>query len=172
MGDIDRGTNLVLGGSLTMVVATLTKTLVVNPAFLQEIKDSNPDLWDLVSQLERVGETLDEPAQILRRVTRLLDDLRDQLALQFSLEESYGYIEVSSPASRVTGELAIRAQSQHTILYLQLSDLAEQAEELQYRGIERQQLRELVNRSHQFHNDLREHERTENELIRRSYDIG
>lgn len=155
-----------------MAVATLTKTLVVNPAFLQEIKDSNPDLWDLVSQLEGIGQVLDEPAPILRRLTRLLDDLRDQLALQFSLEESYGYIEVSSPASRVTGELAILAHSQHTMLYLQLSDLAEQAEELQYRGVELQQLRELVDRSYQFHNDLREHEQTEDELIRRSYDVG
>jgi len=155
-----------------MAVATPTKTLVVNPAFLQEIKDSNPDLWNLIRQLEGIIQILDEPAAILRRLTRLLDDLRDQLALQFSLEESYGYIEVSSPASRVIGELAVRAHSQHTMLYLQLSDLAEQAEELQYRGVELQQLRELVDRSCQFHSDLREHERTEDELIRRSYDVG
>jgi len=159
-----------------MSVATLTKTLVVNPAFLQEIKDSNPDFWSLVCQLRNVSQIVDEPTRILRQLTRLLDDLRDQLALQFSLEESYGYIEVPEQvvghSSRVTIELANQTQSQHSILYLRLSDLAEQAEELQYRGVELQRLRELVASSCQFHADLQEHERLENELIRRSYDVG
>ena len=125
-----------------MAVATLTKTLVVNPAFLQEIKDSNPDFWNLVCQLRDVSQIVDEPSQTLRQLTRLLDDLRDQLALQFSLEESYGYIEVPEHvighSSRVTTELANQTQSQHSILYLRLSDLAEQSEELQYRGVESQ----------------------------------
>ena len=159
-----------------MSVATLTKTLVVNPAFLQEIKDSNPDVWTSVGQLQAISEIVDEPSRILRQLTRLLDDLRDQLALQFALEESYGYIEVPErvvgTSSRVTTDLANRTQSQHSVLYLRLSDLAEQAEELQYRGIEPQRLRELVILSDQFYADLQEHERMENELIRRSYDVG
>ncbi len=159
-----------------MSVATLTKTLAVNPAFLQEIKDSNPDVWESVNELREVLEVPDEPARILRKLTRLLDDLRDQLALQFSLEESYGYIEVPErlvwSSSRVTTELANQTQSQHAVLYLRLSDLAEQAEELQYRGIEPRRFHELVSSSCQFHSDLREHERMENELIRRSYEIG
>jgi hypothetical protein len=159
-----------------MSVATLTKTLVVNPAFLQEIKDSNPDVWNSVSQLQEISQVVDEPTRILRQLTRLLDDLRDQLALQFSLGESYGYIEVPERvvghSSRVTTDLANQTQSQHSILYLRLSDLAEQAEELQYRGVEPQRLRELVVSSGQFYLDLREHEQMENELIRRSYDVG
>jgi hypothetical protein len=158
-----------------MSVATLTKTLVVNPAFLQEIKDSNPDLWESVRRLQEVSQTVDEPSPILRKLTRLLDDLRDQLALQFSLEESYGYIEVpeqvASQSSRVTIDLANQTQSQHSLLYLRLSDLAEQAEELQYRGVEPQRLRELVDCSGQFYVDLCKHEQMENELIRRSYDV-
>jgi hypothetical protein len=159
-----------------MSVATLTRTLVVNPAFLQEIKDSNPDFWNLVGQLQEVSQFVDEPSRVLRQLTRLLDDLRDQLALQFSLEESYGYIEVPEQIvghrSRVTTELANQTQSQHSVLYLRLSDLAEQAEELQYRGVQPQRLRELVANSSQFYSDLQAHERMENELIRRSYDVG
>ncbi len=156
-----------------MAVATLSKTLTVNPAFLQEIKDSNPDLWDAVSQLSQIDQAAGEPTRILRSLVRLLDDLRDQLALQFSLEESYGYIEVPAQAcSGVTGELAIRTQSQHGTLYLRLSDLAEQAEELQYRGVVSQRLRELIVSTDEFHSDLREHEQMEKELIRRSYDVG
>lgn len=156
-----------------MAVATLSKTLAVNPAFLQEIKDSNPDLWDSVDRLSQINQAVDEPTRNLRTLVRLLDDLRDQLALQFSLEESYGYIEVPVRAcSGITGDLAVRSQSQHGILYMRLSELAEQAEELQYRGVEPQQLRELIANTIDFHADLCEHERMEKELIRRSYDVG
>jgi hypothetical protein len=156
-----------------MAVATLTTTLIVNPAFLQEIKDSNPDLWISVGTLTEIANRVDEPIRVLRTLTRLLDDLRDQLALQFSLEESYGYIEVPAHAcSGIIGELACQTQSQHATLYLRLSDLAEQAEELQYRGVEPQRLRELVSSSVEFHSELRDHEQMEKELIRRSYDVG
>lgn len=156
-----------------VTVAPAIKTLVVNPAFLQEIKDSNPDLWHTVHQLRQVCQCDDDqPANLSRQLTRLLDDLRDQVALQFSLEESYGYVAVFDQPSRVLGELATRAQSQHGMLYLQLSELAEQSEELQYRGVEPSQLRVLIERTRQFDAELREHERIENELIERSFDLS
>jgi hypothetical protein len=103
------------GGCFAMVItSTPTNTLVVNPAFLQEIKDSNPDLWDTVHQLRQVCESDDdEPSKVSRQLTRLLDGLRDQLALQFSLEESYGYVAVPDRPSEALCELAARAQSQH-----------------------------------------------------------
>lgn len=151
---------------------TSTKTLVVNPAFLQEIKDSNPDLWHTVHQLRQICECDDEPTKVSRQLTRLLDGLRDQLALQFSLEESYGYVAVPDHPSEVLTDLATRTQSQHGMLYMQLSDLAEQAEELQYRGVESSQLRILIERTREFDAELREHERTENELIERSFDLS
>ena len=52
---------------------------------------------------------------------------------------------------------------------MQLSDLAEQAEELQYRGVEPGQLRALVQRAQEFERQLDEHERAENELIERYF---
>lgn len=156
-----------------MAVSHLTtKSLVVNPAFLQEIKDSNPDLWHTIHQLRRVCDSNDEPAKLSRQLTRLLDSLRDQLALQFSLEESYGYMAVPQNPSPTLGELANRAQSQHGILYIRLSELAEQAEELQYRGVEQSQLVALVEQTCDFDAQLREHERLENELIERSFGLS
>ncbi len=155
-----------------VLTTTSTSTLVVNPAFLQEIKDSNPDLWDTVHQLRQVFDSDDEPAKISRQLTRLLDCLRDQLALQFSLEESYGYVSVPDRGSERLSELAARTQSQHGMLYMQLSDLAEQAEELQYRGVESSQLRALLQRSREFDAELREHELAEGELIERSFDLS
>ena len=152
--------------------STATTTLVVNPAFLQEIKDSNPDLWQTVHELRQVCECEDEPAKVSHQLTRLLDGLRDQIALQFSLEESYGYVAVPDHPSQVLSDLAARTQSQHGMLYMQLSDLAEQAEELQYRGVEPSQLRILVERTREFDAELREHERIENDLIERSFDLS
>ena len=148
-----------------------TNTLTVNPAFLQEIKDSNPDLWDTVHQLRQACECEEEPAKTARSLARLLDGLRDHLALQFSLEESYGYLEVPSQPCRAIGELATQTQSQHCALYLRLSELAEQAEELQYRGVEPTQLRKLVQSTQDFDAQLRDHEQTENELIERSFHL-
>lgn len=163
-----------------MVLATpATTTLAVNPAFLQEIKDSNPDLWDTVHRLRQVcEEDQQSPVLISRQLTRLLDTLRDQVALQFTLEESYGYMAVPQHISSEQhnsidlGELAARTQMQHGMLYLQLTDLAEQAEELQYRGVQTPQLRRLVERTRDFDDALRAHERTENELIGRSFDLS
>lgn len=155
-----------------MTVSHLTTTLVVNPAFLQEIKDSNPDLWQTVHQLRQVCDCDDAPAKQSRQLTRLLDSLRDQLALQFSLEESYGYMAVPQHSSTTLGELANRAQSQHGMLYIRLSELAEQAEELQYRGVEPSQLHALVEQTCDFDAQLREHERMENELIERSFGLS
>jgi hypothetical protein len=155
-----------------VVTSTATKTLVVNPAFLQEIKDSNPDLWETVHQLRQVCECDDEPGKVSRQLTRLLDDLRDQLALQFSLEESYGYVAAVDHPSQVLSELSARTRHQHGMLYMQLTDLAEQAEELQYRGVEPKQLRVLVQRTREFDAQLRDHEQSESELIERSFDLS
>lgn len=147
-------------------------TLLVNPAFLQEIKDSNPDLWDTVHQLRQTCESDEDPSMLSRQLTRQLDCLRDQLALQFSLEESYGYLSVPEHSSRTMGELAANAKAQHRALYLQLSELAEEAEELQYRGVEPTQLRQLVTKTQHFDAELREHEVLENELIERSFGLS
>lgn len=156
---------------MTTVLAHST-TLVVNPAFLQEIKDSNPDLWQAVHQLRQVCECDEEPVKVCRQLTRLLDGLRDQISLQFTLEESYGYMSIAKSGSGSLGGLAAKAQSQHGMLFLQLSELAEQAEELQYRGVEANQLQELVASTQRFDANLREHERIESELIDQSFGLS
>ena len=158
------------GGTQTMSVISTATALAVNPAFLQEIKDSNPDLWLIRQKLRAATRTDDDSAIVSRRLTRLLDDLRDALALQFSLEESYGYLSLDVPKNETLTDLAARAQSQHGTLYLQLSDLAEQAEELQYRGVEREQLLDLIDRIHRFDELWSDHERIENELIESTFD--
>lgn len=161
-----------------MRIATAIQSLMVNPAFLQEIKDSNPECWQTVDALESVCRTQGEldPVRRIRDLTHWLDALRDQLALQFSLEESYGYLEVPPQSAvrlpRRLCQLAGQRRTEHSNLYLRLSELAEQAEELQYRGVEPQGLATLVQQAAELLRDLRRHETAESELIRHGFDLG
>lgn len=147
----------------------------VNPAFLQEIKDSNLELWSLVRQVRQACGMDDvEPIAITRRLVRLLDDLRDGLALQFSLEEAYGYLQLpelpfSSQGTQLC-RMAGQARAQHATLYLQLSDLAEQAEELQFRGVTWDDLCKLIQETRAFDAELTRHELIEDDLVDRCYE--
>ncbi|WP_164102047.1 hypothetical protein [Candidatus Laterigemmans baculatus] len=152
-----------------MMVPTATKTLGVNAAFLQEIKDSHPDLAHAVHALRATYHSDDVPAQTARRLVRLLDELRDCLAFQFALEESYGYIEGAQSSSETLAEMAEKARNQHCGLYLELSSLCEQAEELQYRGFACDNVRQLIQDTERFDARLIQHERLEAELIERAY---
>lgn len=162
---------------MMLMNSTQTRTLVVNPAFLQEIKDSNTDLWHSFHELRQTCQRAAGPvgqansAQTAKRLVRLLDDLRDLLGLQFALEESYGFVSLPGPSNGSrTGELSELMQVQHCSLFLRLSDLAERAEELQYRGMAEYELDKLISEATMFDAALREHERLEAELIERAFD--
>ncbi len=149
---------------------TITKTVVVvNPAFLQEIKDSNPDLWQVLLQVRQTCSGSQDSTQVASKIVRLLDELRDQLALQFALEESYGYLDVPAGISNSISELANRTRSQHCSLYLEISELAEKAEELQYRGLVNDRFQEIVIETLKFDEQFRDHERLEEQLIEKSF---
>lgn len=153
-----------------MATLTAVQTLVINPAFLQEIKDSNSGLWETVQRLRQVCEERDATMATVKSLAGLLDRMRDQLSLQFALEEAYGFLMVPCRFADGTdeakqGELAERAQGQHCELFLRLCDLAEQAQELQYRGANTEGLRALVAATESFDARLREHECLEADLI-------
>ncbi|TWT76217.1 hypothetical protein CA13_67090 [Planctomycetes bacterium CA13] len=154
-------------------VQTSSNQLAVNAAFLQEIKDSNPELWKTWYQLRQVCDSTDEPRQVAIKMVKLLDQLRDVIAMHFALEECYGYVEV--PIDSKNGSFVCKSRdgvtdvndtkTQHCALYLEASDLAEVAEEYQYRGVAAAQIQELVQRFRQFDEHWQAHERCENELI-------
>lgn len=154
-----------------MVVQTLPATLKVNPAFLQEIKDSNSELWQTLKQIRQVYTSDLARSRIAHDLVRLLDDFRDHLALQFSLEEAYGYLELpaSTPAHSEEAERAEQARRQHCSLYLEISELCERAEELQYRGLATEQLSLLVEETQSFEARFQSHEALERQLIKGSF---
>lgn len=150
-----------------MAVQTLPATLKVNPAFLQEIKDSNTELWQAFEQIRKLYASRLPRRRVAHDLVRLLDDLRDHLALQFSLEEAYGYLElpVGKSFNGEEGERAEQARRQHCSLYLEISELCERAEELQYRGLATEQLSLLVEETQTFEARFQSHEMLERQLI-------
>ncbi|QDV15001.1 hypothetical protein CA51_49110 [Rosistilla oblonga] len=152
-----------------MLMRTKVRTLTVNPAFLQEIKESNRELWDTLHAVRQTCDGGGSRAEIAKRLVRLLDQLRDHLSLQFALEESYGYLECPAVVERRISEAAERAQAQHCRLFLQLTDLCELAEELQYRGFVANEVERLIGETEAFDLDLQSHERCEDDLIEIAY---
>jgi hypothetical protein len=148
-----------------MTVSTLATTLAVNPAFLEEIKDSNTSLWEQIAKLRGVCESRDVRSAVLHRLVILLNEVRDSLALQFALEESYGYMEVPMTMANPLSHTIEQVKAQHCALYLAVSELAEQAEELQYRGWVAERVDQLVHQVKQFDLQLQDHERSERDLV-------
>jgi hypothetical protein len=152
-----------------MAVATHTLTTMINAAFLQEVKESNVELWDTVHQLRQMIEGSPSTAGNARQLVTLLGQLRDQLAFEFSLEEAYGFIEGCRGIAPLVAQRAALAKQQHRELYLLIHEVCEQAEEAQYRGVADREFEELLSMAANFDAQLRAHETLESELITGSF---
>ncbi len=62
---------------MMVTTATSTKVLVVNSAFMQEIKDGNPILANAMQHLHHVCSSNENISQISRQLTKVLNTLRD-----------------------------------------------------------------------------------------------
>jgi len=149
-----------------MSISTAVNAITVNPAFLQEIKDSNLCLWTTVDRLVAVCVPDEDRGRTLNRLVPLLGELRDLLALQFALEETYGYMEVPNAVAPGNNHLLQDIRSQHCTLYLNINELAENAEELQYRGFLSEKVDALLAEVRDFELRFRDHERMEADLIK------
>lgn len=147
-------------------------TTMVNAAFLQEVKDSNLQFWQNVHDFKRLLNSPAGPIEHSTKLVKLLDELRDSMALEFSLEETYGYIDGSYSAHSVSAAKAGLAKQQHRELYLRLHEISESAEEAQYRGTIAEDFSSLVALCKEFLVALEAHEKHESELIRFELGIG
>lgn len=149
-----------------MIVKTTSQqtTLGINAAFLQEVKESNVQLWSTLRELRTHVLEDCEPSYVARRFVELLGELRDCLAFEFSLEETYGFVS-GIPARAASGNGALKARAQHSELYLHLHELCEQVEEAQYRGTIRRDLASYFDAFSYFDECLAAHEALESELI-------
>jgi len=145
-------------------MATVCRTLAVNAAFLQEIKEDNRQLKDELQTCK----------QLLRQWADALAELRDQLAMHFALEDAYGYFEdavVQAP------RLCLRAEAlhkQHIGLFLDVCQIADRADQLLRQRPAAQQFHQLAEAFFRFVNQFEVHERHEDALIMAVFedDIG
>ena len=151
---------------MAAALRTQQKTTVVNAAFLQEVKDSNEELWIVFKQLRRIAPSSNDPKTCCKQLVDCLSELRDCVGLQFSLEETYGFITAACESKAASLLNAEHARQQHRELYLQLHELCEQAEEAQYRGTIGRDLNTLLTAFQHFDECFEAHEQLEADLIR------
>lgn len=149
------------------MMQTAKATLTVNAAFMQEIKEVNQELWGTLREaLVACNPKATHPGQIVTT----LEELRDQVALHFALEEAYGYFEGPSYVAPRLCEQADRLRSEHRTLYGALSDLVEDADDWHHKRELLHHVAEVCDRLQTFHTDLRHHESRESELVLAAYD--
>lgn len=153
-----------------MAANKTTSTVTINAAFLQEIKEVNADLWDLLSETQRFCSDTHHAAAHCRELVSLLATLRDNLAMHFALEEAYGYFDDPVTVQPHLSAKADTLREQHAVLYKRIRDLAESAEQLLYDKQLSENLPKLLDRLHGFFDQLQNHEMEENELILKAYD--
>ena len=155
------------GGAATQS-KTGTRRLTVNAAFLKDIKDDSQDLKMLLDQIIPLTCHQQTAANHWPELMALMSELRDQLALHFSLEEAYGYFDdavVSSPQLSVTAEVL---RSEHPFLFAVIRDLADQVSEVCSDRPEQVNL--FIQQFDSFRRMFEKHEENELELILESLD--
>jgi len=153
-------------------MATVTRTLTVNAAFLQEIKEDNRQLQDLFQHTLALLNSPRSKRIQPRRIVRYFCWLRDQLALHFSLEDAYGYFEDAIEEAPRLSDEAEHLHAQHDDLFHEICELVEDAEQLMYheRPCGYRQQTELAVRFYRFHARFQEHETRENQLVLDAFD--
>jgi hypothetical protein len=154
--------------------AIKTRTVTVNAAFLQEIKEVNQELWELLAECRRCG---DAPIAHLRQGHQFVDllrELRDKLALHFALEEAFGYFEDPIAVAPRLADRSAALRHAHGDLYLELATLVDEAEELLYERKLAGLTSTISANFAAFHHKLQAHESQEMELIQEAFgaDLG
>ncbi len=149
-------------------MTTAQRTLTINAAFLQEIKEDNRELRTMLAEcatlLARPRGVRVDP----RRLVQLLGRLRDQVALHFSLEEAYGYFDDAIDVAPRMSRQAQMLKEQHPELFLELCDIEERAEQWLYHERAAVDRTDLAQEFDEFHSHLMQHESDEDALIMRS----
>jgi hypothetical protein len=154
-------------------MATVTGTLTVNAAFLQEIKDDNVQLNQLLGDLRDISSAAPVLCNHATQFVALLGELRDQLAFHFALEEAYGYFEDAIDIAPRLVDRANQLRAQHSTLFETICELSDAAACLAA-SPSFQSIISLGATFSEFDEQLRQHETEENQLILEAFgqDIG
>lgn len=154
----------------SVMSVTFTSTLGVNAAFLQEIKEENHELRELLQSTANCFEALGPATPCVRLLADLLGQLRDQFSLHFALEEAFGYFDDAvsvAPRLSITAE---RLREEHNTLFVEACSLAEVAECFVYREPSDKSLERIGHRWATFYRRFLDHESEETELVLAAFD--
>jgi hypothetical protein len=143
---------------------TAQGTLTINAAFLQEIKEENRELRQLLHDCEAALCAPGETPVDSRLAVELLGRLRNQLSLHFALEETYGYFDDAANVTPQLADRALKLRSQHSELFLSLCGIADRAEQM-LEGEQTGELASIAQEFGEFHARFQDHEARETELI-------
>jgi hypothetical protein len=140
--------------------------VTINAAFLQEIKEANCQVWEKLHQLRTLIGFRTVDSETVNKWVQSLTEFRKLLSLEFSLEETYGYVG-NSKCQHIVSEISpADALRQHRELYLYLLEICEKVEESQYVGTICREFERHVRAFQEFDGMLSEHERIESQMIR------
>ncbi len=151
-------------------MAIVTSTVTVNAAFLQEIKEDNRELTQLLKRSESACRRVKASPASSGSLAELLVLVRDQLAFHFALEEAYGYFEHAVDEAPRLSERAMALRSEHETLYLEICSIAEEAESMRLGRQARRRVHSVAQDFLLFYQRLKEHETDETELILQALD--
>ncbi len=153
-----------------MTTHTTTRSLSVNAAFLKDIKDDNQHLKQLLDKISFLSSHVQTASNHWREFVELLGDLRDQLALHFSLEEAYGYFDDAIDTAPQLSTIAECLRGEHPKLFEFIRDIADRAPEVPYENEEK--VSALLARVEAFRHKFAAHEENELKLILEAFDDG
>ncbi|MCA9267959.1 MAG: hemerythrin domain-containing protein [Planctomycetales bacterium] len=151
-----------------MIIAT--RTVAVNAAFLQEIKQDSVELQHL---LQETADQLLHPRSRVKDVRSLADllaQLRDQLAMHFALEEAFGYFEDALEVAPRLSRRAEELRSEHDLFFRDICSLCDHVDSLPGEENWRMAMRGVAARFSAFFDAFHQHETRERELIMEAFD--
>lgn len=137
----------------------------INAAFLQEIKDDNLRLYSLMENLRTFWLVSDPLILNPEWFSTLVDDLRDQLAIHFALEETFGYLDLAVDVDAFISSESARLKKQHVDLYLEIVSISEHVQDALYPELNERIYLDQVNRFNKFYKTFQTHEAAEFVLI-------
>jgi hypothetical protein len=145
--------------------AGVPKTLTVNAAFMREIKEDDQQLWHILRRVRVTAARRPASEPRASELIRLMHALRSHLQFRFQLEEDYGYIE-SFRIQTYSFEVSARTlHAEHRTLMEQWEDVIVRAESLHQRGRWVDLATRIPLGIEVFHNQLRDHEQRELQLV-------
>ena len=144
---------------------TTSRSLTINAAFLQEVKDDNIHLRELLVAASAVLNPKSQVDIKPRALAELFQQIRDQLATHFMLEETLGYVDDAIGAAPRLSQRARELRDEHESLSVEVADLVTAARRLLADRGEKDAVPLLLIRFRDFCQQLKRHEDAENELI-------